>query len=239
MMQREAFEFFEDVDGLSTTTAIMAEMGAALQRCGIDHFVLSFVPTATENLADVMLFDRLPPGYVQAYTERQFTADDPAFRYSQLTSFPFRWLKDAPHDPANDARVAELVQFNRDFALVDGVVVPVASPIVGRLGQVWFGGAEIDLPDRALPFLHLMSLTAFNRVLKINGAPSTVTTLTAREREALTRAALGETAEQIGKALNVSTPTATMHLKHCREKLGATNITQAVAIALGHRMLRP
>jgi LuxR family quorum sensing-dependent transcriptional regulator len=238
-MQREAFEFFEDVDRLSTTTAIMDEMGAALKRCGIDHFILSFVPTATENLADVMLVDRLPPGYVKAYTEQQFTADDPAFRYSQLTSFPFRWLKEAPHDPAKEARVAELVQFNRDFALVDGVVVPVASPIVGRLGQVWFGGAEIDLPDRALPFLHLMSLTAFNRVLKINGAPSTATTLTAREREVLTRTAIGEKAEQIAHAINVTRPTVVMHLNNCRKKLGAKTLAQAVAIALGHRMLRP
>lgn len=238
-MQCAAFEFFEEVDRLSTTTAIKDEMGAALKQCGIDHFVFSFVPTATENLADVMLFDRLPPGYVKAYTEQQFAPDDPAFRYSQLTSFPFRWLKEAPHDPANDARVAELVQFNRDFGLVDGVVVPVASPIVGRLGQVWFGGVEVDLPDRALPLLHLMSLTAFNRVLKINGAPSTVTTLTAREREVLTRTAIGEKAEQIAHAINVTKPTVVMHLNNCRRKLGAKTLAQAVAIALGHRMLRP
>lgn len=238
-MHCAAFEFFEEVDRLSTTTAIMDEMGTALTQCGIDHFVFSFVPTATENLADVMLFDRLPPGYVKAYTEQQFAPDDPAFRYSQLTSFPFRWLKEAPHDPANDARVAELVQFNRDFGLVDGVVVPVASPIVGRLGQVWFGGVEVDLPDRALPLLHLMSITAFNRVLKINGAPSTVTTLTAREREVLTRAAVGERPEQIANALKVSKHTVVMHLNNSRKKLGATNVTQAVAIALGHRMLRP
>ncbi|MEY9638706.1 LuxR family quorum sensing-dependent transcriptional regulator [Bradyrhizobium japonicum] len=238
-MQREAFEFFEEVDRLSTTTAIMDEMGAALKRFGIDHYIFSFVPTATESLADVMLFDRLPPGWLKAYTEQQFTAVDPGYRYSLVTSLPFRWLKEAPHRPEDAARVAELVQFNRDFGLVDGVVVPVVSPDLGRLGQVWFGGAEIDLPDRVLPLLHLMSLTAFNRVLKINGTPSTVTTLTAREREVLTRRAVGERPEQIAGALNVSKHTVVMHLNNSRKKLGATNVTQAVAIALGHRMLRP
>ncbi|UPT99189.1 helix-turn-helix domain-containing protein [Bradyrhizobium barranii subsp. apii] len=84
-----------------------------------------------------------------------------------------------------------------------------------------------------------MSLTAFNRVLKINGAPSTVTTLTAREREVLTRTAIGEKAEQIARAINVTKPTMVMHLNNCRKKLGARTLAQAVAIALGHRMLRP
>ncbi|MEY9235426.1 LuxR family quorum sensing-dependent transcriptional regulator [Bradyrhizobium japonicum] len=236
-MHRAAFDFIDNVDGLSSASAVMAVVGAALKQLGIDHYIFSFVPTATESLADVQLVNRLPEGWLEAYTEQGFQADDPGFRYSQLTACPFRWLKEAPYDPEN-RRVAELLQFNRDFGIVDGFVIPVLSPIA-RLGQVWLGGAEIDLPARALPALHLMSLTAFNRVLQIKGVPSTVTTLTAREREVLTRAAVGESADQIARALNLSTPTVVLHLKNCRKKLGAKNITQAVAIALGHRMLRP
>lgn len=237
-MHRVAFDFIDNVVELSSTNAVMNAIGAALKRVGIDHFVFSFVPTATESLADVLLYNRLPEGYVTAYTDQRYAPDDPAFRYCQATLLPFRWLKEAPHSPEQDARVAELVQFNRDFGLVDGVVIPVISPI-GRLGQVWFGGAEIDLPDRALPALHLMSLTAFNRVLQIKGVPSTVTTLTAREHEVLTRTAIGEKAEQIARSINVTKPTVFMHLNNCRKKLGAKTLAQAVAIALGHRMLRP
>lgn len=243
-MHRVAFDFVDNVNRLSSANAVMDAVGAALKQVGIDHFIFSFVPTGTESLADVQLDNRLPEGWLKAYTEQGFAADDPGFRYSQLTTSPFRWLKEAPYDPT-DKRVTELLQFNRDFGIVDGFVIPVVAeePVrrepVRRLGQVWFGGAEIELPARTLPALHLMTMAAFNRVLQIKGVPSTVITLTAREREVLTRAADGQTAEQIALALHVSEPTVVWHLKQCRKKLGARNITNAVAIALGHRMLQP
>lgn len=237
-MHRTAFDFIDNVTGLSSANAVIDAFAAVLKQLGIDHFTFSFVPTTAESFADVQLDHRLPEGLLKAYTEQRFTADDPGFRYSQIATRPFRWLKEVPYDPA-DKRVAELLQFNRDFGIVDGLVIPVLADPIRRLGQVWFGGAEIDLPDRALPALHLMSIAAFNRVLQIKGIPSAVTTLTAREREVLTRAAGGEIAEQIALALNVSLPTVRMHLNNCRRKLGARTLPQAVAIALGHRMLRP
>lgn len=236
-MHQVAFDFIDKLLALTSADEVMDAIGEALKQLGIDHFVFSFVPTAVENFAGVQLANRLPEGMLEAYIEQRFQADDPGFRFSQITASPFRWLREAPYDPENQ-RVAELLRFNKDFGIFDGVVIPVLSPI-GRLGQVWFGGAEIDLPDRELPALHLMALAAFNRVLEIKGIPSAVTTLTNRQREVLTRTANGENAEQIANAMNLSHATVVMHLNNCRRKLGARTLAQAVAIALVHRMLKP
>ncbi|UGY13722.1 LuxR family transcriptional regulator [Bradyrhizobium septentrionale] len=217
----------------------MDAMGTALNQQGIGYFVFSYVPTATESFADVMLDNRLPKGWMKSYTEQRFTADDPGFRYSQVTTMPFRWLKEAPHDPERDTRLAELVQFNRDFGLVDGVVIPVSKPPL-RLGQVWFGGDEFDLPDRALPALNMMAMHAFDRVLQLKGVhyvPPGV--LAPREREVLTLTALGKRADEIADALNLKTPTVRVYLDRCRSKLGAATIAQAVSIARGQHMIRP
>jgi LuxR family quorum sensing-dependent transcriptional regulator len=236
-MHEAAFKFIENLSNLSSANEVMDAFAEVLKQLGIDHFIFSFVPTATESFADVQLANRLPDGFLKAYVEQGFQNDDPGFRYSQITSGPFRWLKEAPHDP-NNKRVVELLRFNRDFGIVDGMVIPVLSP-VKRLGNVWFGGAEMDLPQQDLPALHLMVLAAFDRVLEIGRVPPTLISLTERESEVLTRIAIGEKVEQIAHALGLAQSTVFMHLNNCRRKLGARTLAQAVAIAIRHHMLRP
>jgi LuxR family transcriptional regulator, quorum-sensing system regulator BjaR1 len=92
--------------------------------------------------------------------------DDPALRYCRMTIRPFRWFREAPYDPERGARAAELVRSARDFGTVDGFIIPVASP-AGRIRQVYFGGAAIDLPERELPALHLMAIYALDRALRL------------------------------------------------------------------------
>ncbi|MET3969076.1 LuxR family transcriptional regulator [Bradyrhizobium sp. S3.9.1] len=237
-MQRAAFEFIERVENLASANAVMTEIGAALRHRGIEHYLFSFVALPSETFADVTLASALPVGLAKAYDELGLVHHDPGFRHSQRTARPFRWFKDVPYDPEAEPRAQEVVNFCRDFGLVDGVVVPFGT-LARRLGQVWFGGPQLDLQKRDIPALHLMALYAFDRVLQIKGVASTVTTLTAREREVLTRTAVGEKAEQIAVAINVSRHTVVMHLNNCRRKLGASTLAQAVAIAMGQRMIMP
>ena len=57
-------------------------------------------------------------------------------------------------------------------------------------------------------------------------------TLTAREREVLTWAALGKSSWEIGRILNIAKRTVDEHTQIATRKLGAANRTQAVALAL-------
>lgn len=61
--------------------------------------------------------------------------------------------------------------------------------------------------------------------------------LTPREREVLWWAAQGKSAWEIGKILHITKRTVDEHVHNANRKLGATNRTQAVAIALRERLI--
>lgn len=68
----------------------------------------------------------------------------------------------------------------------------------------------------------------------VDGAPME---LTEREREVLTLVAGGRTNREIGHALGISERTAQAHLAHIFDKLGAASRTEAVTLALRHRLI--
>jgi DNA-binding CsgD family transcriptional regulator len=68
-------------------------------------------------------------------------------------------------------------------------------------------------------------------------APTRTQPLTPREREVLTWAAQGKSAWEIGEILHITQRTVNEHVRTAARKLGATNRTQAVAIALRNRII--
>ena len=144
-IRRNAFEFVEGIERLSTTAEIMDATGALLKNYGFEYHCVSFLATSTETLDDVLLSNRLPEEWLKLYTEREYVHDDPAFRYAKTVVRPFRWFKESPYDPEREPRAAEVVQRARDFGILDGFLIPVAST-GGRMGQIWFGGRTLDLP---------------------------------------------------------------------------------------------
>ena len=238
-IRRSAFEFVEGIERLSTTGEIMDAMGGVLNRHSVEYYLFTFIPTLTDTLKDVTAASRLPDGIDEVYAERGYVHDDPGFRHARTTVRPFRWFRDSPFDPEREPRAAEVVQLCRDFGLVEGIVVPVVS-YARRAGQVWFGGATLDLPDSELPALHLMAIYAFDRILKLHGSPvQHQASLTPREREILTLAANGRSTREIGEKLHITSRTVKEHIKHLCRKLGAATRTQAVMIAVRDKIIQP
>lgn len=238
-MDREVFEFINNLTPLTDAASVTKAMGDVLNQHGIDHFALSFLPAPNQTYDDVVIENQLPDGFVPTYMEKQYTHDDPVFQHCKTTILPFRWYKDTPFDPERNPRAAEVVRLTRDFGLKDGVVVPVASP-AGRLGQVWFGGREFDLPQYKLAALHLMAHYAFDRILRLKGLPiQPQHPLTRRELEVLTFVASGLTSAAIAARLSITERTVIAHITNSCRKLGAATRTQAVAIAVRDRIIQP
>jgi LuxR family quorum sensing-dependent transcriptional regulator len=63
--------------------------------------------------------------------------------------------------------------------------------------------------------------------------------LTPREIEILTWVAKGKSRWEVGIILGISEETVKAHLENIRQKLGASNTTHAIAIALLHGLLLP
>jgi DNA-binding CsgD family transcriptional regulator len=82
-----------------------------------------------------------------------------------------------------------------------------------------------------------MTLYAFDRVRRLHlPLRSETPSLTPRERDVLTRTALGNSAKEIAKTLNISSRTVEWHILGACRKFGAVNRTQAVMIVLRDRM---
>jgi len=64
-------------------------------------------------------------------------------------------------------------------------------------------------------------------------APDALATLTSREMDVLDLLAAGRTNGEIGKALFISTKTASVHVSHILAKLGVSNRVEAAAVAVG------
>ena len=64
-------------------------------------------------------------------------------------------------------------------------------------------------------------------------------TLSEREREILQWIAAGKSQFDVGVILSISTRTVEVHLRSAREKLGAMTTPQAVARAIGMRLIYP
>jgi DNA-binding CsgD family transcriptional regulator len=238
-IRRSAFEFIQGIERLSNTGEIMDVMGTLLKKHRFEYHCVSFLATTTETLDDVLLSNRLPEEWLKLYIEREYVHDDPAFRYAKTVVRPFRWFKESPYDPEREPRAAEVVQRARDFGILDGFLIPVAST-AGRMGQIWFGGRTLDLPERQLPALHLMAIYAFDRILKLHGSPARhQARLTPREREILTWAANGKSSWEIGELLHISSRTVKEHIKNLCRKLDAVTRTQAVMIAVRDKIIQP
>jgi LuxR family quorum sensing-dependent transcriptional regulator len=236
---RDAFEFIEHVQRLSTTGEIIEAMQAIISKLGFQYLCFNFLPGLGQTFEDVLLANRLPPGWLDFYIEQQFVNFDPSIRHCGRTIRPYRWFKESPYDAEREPRALEVVHRARDFGMSDGLVVPVACP-TGQIGHVWMGAQTLDLPEYAKAALHLMALYAFDRIrclqLKL---PPEKPRLTNREREVLTWIALGKSSSEIGDILHISNRTVEWHAMLSCQKLGAVNRTQAIAIALRDHLIQP
>jgi LuxR family quorum sensing-dependent transcriptional regulator len=85
-----------------------------------------------------------------------------------------------------------------------------------------------------------MMLYAFDRIRQLTQPKvEERRPLTSREREVLAWSAQGKSAWEIGEILCLTQRTVNEHAQTAMRKLGASNRTQAVAIALRHRLFEP
>jgi LuxR family quorum sensing-dependent transcriptional regulator len=233
---REAFEFIDRLDRLTTVSAVMDATERVLARYGFEHFSFSGTPRNSGHLPAIVLAHRIPAELFKLYVERHYADVDPAMRLLRRTTEPFKWL-DVPYDPEQEPRAAEVMSLVADFGLSQGFFVPVPTRS-GSHGNVWMAGPKPELTARIKPALHLMALYAFDRVHRLVGPlPDQRPRLTTREREVLVWTADGKSAWEIGEILGIAKRTIDEHAQTAARKLGAANRTQAVAIAIRDRLI--
>jgi LuxR family transcriptional regulator, quorum-sensing system regulator BjaR1 len=230
-LAREAFEFIDNLERLSTLDAVMNATQRVLGRFGFEHFSFSGVPRSSACMPGAVLAHRIPLELFRLYVERRYADVDPVVRMLRRTTEPFRWL-DVVYHPERERRAAEVMALVADFGLSQGFFVPTPSA-GGTYGNVWMAGPTPELNARNRPALHIMALYAFDRVHRLVGPlPDRRQPLTAREREVLAWTAAGKSAWEIGEILSIGKRTVDEHAQTAVRKLGAANKIQAVVFAI-------
>jgi LuxR family quorum sensing-dependent transcriptional regulator len=233
---QEALDFIEDLDRLSSADAVAEAMIGVVARFGFEGLIIAGLrPEPGQGFEDLVLAAKCPADFRAVYESRDYIRFDPNVRRALRSIHPFEWSTSDYGEEAGP-RVAEIMRFLADFGYLRGFVVPIRGPF-GYEAGVWMAGAKLDLTTKTKPSIHLMALYAFERLRQLALAEfEEKPPLTGREREVLAWSAEGKSASEIGEILSVAKRTVDEHTQTAMRKLGAANRTQAVAIAIRHRL---
>jgi LuxR family transcriptional regulator, activator of conjugal transfer of Ti plasmids len=180
-----------------------------------------------------------PRDWISRYFERGYERIDPVVSLAKTHRRAFAWTGEDWRSHRNKS-VRGLFNEAHDFHIETGITVPIASGF-DSTAAITFAtqSATADLYKRltdARDFLELVGLYFHAHIdLKVkNAQPSQKShpLLSQRETQCLEWAARGKTTAEVAEIISLSSRTVTFHLENARRKLDASNITQAVAIAL-------
>jgi LuxR family quorum sensing-dependent transcriptional regulator len=235
---RDALDFVEGLDAHTSVSETMDALEAAFGRFGFETIVVTGLPNPDQRIGELVLAKRLPVEWFKIYTEKNYDRVDPVVRMCRQQINPFEW-SEAPFDLFSEPDAAEVMNRAADYGMSHGFVIPIHG-LGGYEAAVSLGGVHLDLNSRSKPALHLMAMYAFERIRRLADPKSPpAARLTRREQEAISWAAVGKSAWEIGQILHITQRTAEEHLASAGRKLGAVNRTHAVAIAIWRNIINP
>jgi LuxR family quorum-sensing system transcriptional regulator SolR len=224
---------------ISDLTGLYSE---AIAESGYENGLLSSL--RGPRVEHVAWFD-IPPGNIRAYVERRWECIDSMLACSLRVCRPFIWTD------AAGARAAERSDPSRPMSGESrnndepngewGIAFPFHAPgqRLDLMSIKRCGTAPADPANSAL--LHAISFHAWTRYLELAQErfllEASGVALTARELEILDWCKKGKTRPEIAQILSISPKTVEFHLANVMNKLGASNQTAAVVIALQRGLL--
>lgn len=168
-----------------------------------------------------------PHDWLRQYLHENFQEHDPVTDFARSQPGSFYWSQ-APYksDPAKHSRVMDCAA--RDYDMAQGLCVPIYG-MQGYQGSVSFGGPDVDCSPSARAAMELLAMYAVNHLTRLRATEADEAVLSMREKEVLKWAAVGKTAWDTGRILQISTDTVNKHIASAMRKLDAFSKTQAVA----------
>ncbi len=205
---------------------------------GFDAIDYGYLPRARRydggwNAPDIAS-RRFPPRWERGWT--RYASQDPFLWICYQQNLPLDWneVKDAAWLSATQRQA---ISFIDELGFLDGISVPIhlsdgRFAFVSGLSHASHG--EWREREQSVEQLFVLAHAFHSAVAQHVGVhgPTTVTTLTPREREVLTHAVAGRNAPSTARAMHRALETVRRQRKSAMSKLGAQTIAQAVARAL-------
>jgi len=180
---------------------------------------------------------KYPEDYLRRYLSKRYHLIDPMIRKVLQAREVQSWRDVRKQCPSgtNESGYVEA----EEFGLLDGFTYGVCNLFDGDLSCFFFAGKRVENNDRtkiiikyAVPHLsRALDLLITQKKTKDRYS------LTPREIEVLNWLKDGKTSWEISKILNISERCTNFHADNIRCKLGAVNRTQAIAIAVGEKLI--
>jgi DNA-binding CsgD family transcriptional regulator len=232
---------FEDFVEQSEAATTVSQLKAYFERVMTDEgFENHFIGRIVGGKVTETYWVEFPRGHFETYLAEEWDRVDPILGFTATATRPFCW---------DD--VASRMAFSRDqTALLDEckrvgvhsiIVAPFPNPN-GGCDIVGVSRRHAESPGRArIAVLQAVCAQTWCRYADLAGdRPDNghdQITLTNRELEILKWVKDGKSNSEISEIMNLSVKTIEYHVGNLLKKLGATNRTTAVVIAIKHRLL--
>jgi LuxR family transcriptional regulator, activator of conjugal transfer of Ti plasmids len=228
------------IAGVATLDEIYPILRSHIERLGFKFF--TYEVGAGGNLK--RWISSFPPEWRRHYRANCYAIDDPVCLYAPRATEPYAWTE-ACGALTLTPRQRLLFDEATDIGLRAGGAVPIhgSGPVEAYIS------VASDLP--AVEFqelfnmnqqeLSLLTQCTHAGALKLRDVLAAVSPIKLSKREVLVLilAALGKKQKQMVTELAISPDTVKAHLENARRKLGASNTTQAVAVAIQRRLIFP
>lgn len=223
----------------------IAKLYAALQYLALYpqatnfNFIASYPSPVGSTLVAVT---NLPKRWCELYQERNYEEVDPIAIHCRARMTPILWWSKRNCDdlPGYGVHTRSFVSEARSFGMHSGASFPLHG-INGSWGVLTLS-YQRDLDEtkprleQSVPYIQLLSAYVFEAAGRAIGPQQNLDDqgVTRREMECLLWCSEGKTSWEIAKILGISERTVHFHMQNASRKLGASNRSHAVRLALRH-----
>lgn len=181
---------------------------------------------------DVRALSNYPTEWQEIYLQGNYAAIDPVVTTAKRAMHPFPWSQN--ENAGSSPGAVRFFNQAADFGIRSGLSIPVR----GGFGRTALLTLASDRPSAAANIrdtVHAITAVAFVHVHlnRLARAPhSTTIELTPRQSVCLAWSSMGKTTDEIADLLGISERAVRFYLRGARDRLGATNTTHAVRIAV-------
>ena len=191
------------------------------------------VPLQRKSWQFVMM-NNFPRSWQERYRRRDFCTIDPTLLYAEKSVWPLTWSSElfdteALSDLSKEARA---VGFNHGWTQPFRDSHGKFGALTLARSQDAITAEEVREKQAMLQLLALAAHTVLFPALLARYQNESLAKLTLREIDFLQLASQGSTAGEMAEAMGVTERTANFHISNAMEKLGVSNKTHAVALAI-------
>lgn len=190
---------------------------------------------------DVVAFSDYPVEWQEIYFEHHFTTIDPVVTTAKRSMRMFAWSAEDRHVRRSSREVRRFYSLATDFGIRSGVSIPIRTSY-GRTAMITLASdrRQAEIPSAwepleaalALAYIHIhLSLAAAS---PLKGGDVSLST---QESTSLSWSSHGKSMNVIAELLGIKPRTVQFYLDNARDKLGASNLQQAVRIAMEKKLI--